>query len=191
MPETENKMREISVEKITLNCGTGGPGAALEKSLKLLNLISGMKSVSTTSSKRIPTWGVRPGLEVGCKTTVLGKKAKDLLKELLQAKKNELKASNFDKYGNFSFGVPEYLDVPNIEYDPDIGIIGFEVAVTLQRKGFRLRKRATKKRPIPSSHTITQDNAIDYIKKEFGVEIKWQQVAIQKFSNNLERNPQS
>jgi large subunit ribosomal protein L5 len=172
MSEKENKMREISVEKITLNCGTGGPGTSLEKSLKLLNLISGMKSVSTTSKKRIPTWGVRPGLEIGCKVTIRGNKAKNLLKALLQAKKNELKSSNFDNNGNFSFGVPEYLDVPKIEYDPDIGIIGFEVAVTLQRKGFRLKRRATKRKPIPCSHSITKDNAIEYLKKEFEVEIK-------------------
>ncbi len=168
----ENKMREISVEKITLNCGTGGPGDSLEKSLKLLNKISGMKSVSTKSSKRIPTWGVRPGLEIGCRVTVRGAKAKALLKALLQAKKNELKSSIFDNNGNFSFGVPEYLDVPDIEYDPDIGIIGFEVAVTLQRKGFRIRRRTTKTKPIPASHKITKDDAIEYVKKEYGVEIK-------------------
>ena len=78
----ENKMREIFIEKLTLNCGTGGPGDKLEKSLKLLAKLSDMKPVSTKAgpNTRIPTWGVRPGLELGCRVTTRGKKAEELLK---------------------------------------------------------------------------------------------------------------
>ena len=167
----ENKMREISVEKLTLNCGTGGPGPMLEKSLKLLEKLSGMKPVSTKTNKRIPTWGVRPGLEIGCRVTTRGKKAEELLKSFLGAKKNELKNSRFDNNGNFSFGIHEYLDIPDIEYDPDIGIIGFEIAITLQRRGFRVKRRAYKKRSIPKNHRITKEEAIEFIQKEYGVKI--------------------
>jgi len=164
-------MRSISIEKITLNCGTAGPGDKLEKSLKLLNKISGMKAVSTKTNKRIPTWGVRPGLELGCMVTIRGKKAVQLLKAFFIGKKNQLKASCFDDNGNFAFGFHEYLDIPGIEYAHDIGIIGFEVAVTLQRKGFRIRRRATQKKKIPAKHKITKEDAIGYISKEYGVKI--------------------
>jgi len=171
MQETvqENKMREIRVEKITLNCGTGGPGPKLEKSLKLLSMLSGMKAVSTKTTKRIPTWSVRPGLELGCRVTVRGKKAAKLLDLLIQAKKKELKKSSFDDHGNVAFGVHEYLDIPGIEYDPDIGIIGFEVAVTLERPGFRIRRRARGKKSIPLAHKITKENAITFMGKTYGV----------------------
>jgi len=165
----ENKMREIFIEKITLNCGTAGPGDRLEKSLKLLQKVSGMKPVSTKTNKRIPTWGVRPGLELGCRVTIRGKKADELLKSLLKGVKGQLKESSFDTNGNFAFGISEYLNVPGIEYDPDIGIIGFEAAVTLQRRGFRIRRRALKKKRIPSSHKITKEDAIKFMKKEYGV----------------------
>ncbi len=167
----ENKMREISIEKITLNCGTAGPGDKLEKSLKLLQKISGMKPVSTKTEKRIPSWGVRPGLELGCMVTLRSKKAETVLTAFLKGKKNEIKSSCFDNNGNFAFGIHEYLDVPGIEYDPSIGIIGFEVAVTLQRKGFRIRRRKTKKRPIPAKHKITKEDAINFIKKKYGVKV--------------------
>ena len=133
MEQKINPMQEIKIEKVVLSIGATGDD--LEKGVKLLQLLSGKKPAKMKSKKRIPGWNVRPGLEIGCRVTIRGAKAKALLKALLQAKKNELKASIFDNNGNFSFGVPEYLDVPNIEYDPDIGIIGFEVAVTLQRKG--------------------------------------------------------
>jgi len=167
----ENKMREISIEKVSLNCGTGGPGPMLEKSLKLLSKLSGMKAVSTKTTKRIPTWNVRPGLEIGCRVTTRGKKAEEMLKVLLKGKNDELKESSFDDRGNFGFGIKEYLDIPGIEYDPDIGIIGFEVAVTLQRKGFRIRRRANKKKTIPSAHRIYKNDAIEFMKNKFGVKI--------------------
>ena len=39
------------------------------------------------------------------------------------------------------FGIPEYINIPGIEYDPDIGIIGLEACVTLERPGFRIKKK--------------------------------------------------
>ncbi|MBT3865985.1 50S ribosomal protein L5 [Candidatus Woesearchaeota archaeon] len=175
MQETvqENKMREIFVEKVTLNCGTGGPGDKLEKSLKLLAKLSGMKPVSTKAgpNTRIPTWGVRPGLELGCRVTTRGKKAEELLKLFMSAKKNRLKESSFDNNGNFAFGIHEYLDIPGIEYDADIGIIGFELAITLARKGFRIRRRSLRKRSIPAKHKINKEDAINFMEKKYGAEI--------------------
>jgi large subunit ribosomal protein L5 len=173
MQETkqENPMRKILLEKITLNCGTGGPGPQLEKSLKLLEKLSGMKPTSTKSSKRIPTWSVRPGLEVGCRVTIRGKKAEEILKTLLAAKRNQLKKSCFDKNGSFGFGIHEYLDIPSIEYDPDIGIIGFEIAATLQRKGFRIKRRSIKSKKIPQSHKIEKEEAMEFMKNDYGVEL--------------------
>ena len=169
----ENKMREIFIEKLTLNCGTGGPGDKLEKSLKLLAKLSDMKPVSTKAgpNTRIPTWGVRPGLELGCRVTTRGKKAEELLKLCLSAKKNKLKASCFDNNGNFGFGIHEYLDIPSIEYDADIGIIGFELSVTLTRKGFRIRRRSLRKRSIPAQHKISKEDAMNFMKKNYGAEM--------------------
>ena len=50
-------MREIRVEKVTINIGTGEPGAVLDKAIKLLSLITGKKIVSTFTKKRT-TFGV-------------------------------------------------------------------------------------------------------------------------------------
>ena len=164
-------MRTIKVEKLTLNIGTGEPGDKLEKAKKLLNAISGMKSVATSTNKRIPTWKVRPGLQIGAKVTVRGEKAKALLKRLLPGVENALPDTKFDSNGNFSFGIKEYLDVPDLKYDPEIGVIGFEIAVTLQRAGFRIKRRGLKKKKLPKNHRITKEEAIEFLKKEFGVKI--------------------
>lgn len=166
-----NKMREIRVEKVTLNLGTGGPGEILDKSMKLLNKLTNSKPVPTTTKRRIPAWNIRPGLQIGCKATIRGKKAEDLLKRLLQARESKLNLSNFDDQGNFSFGVKEYLDVPGIEYDPSIGIIGFEAAVSLARPGFRIKHRRILKRAIKKNHKITKEEAISFIQNKYSIQL--------------------
>lgn len=164
-----NVMKEIRVEKITLNIGTGGPGEKLEKGLKLLQKITGMKAVATTTQERIPTWDIRPGLQIGCKVTVRGKKAEELLSRLIKAGQENITAVKFDKQGNFSFGVPEYIDIPGVTYDSTIGVIGLDVAVTLERPGYRIKRRSIMKRKIPEKHRITKNEAINFINKKYNL----------------------
>lgn len=165
-------MKDIKIEKITLNIGTGKPGPELEKAIKLLNAITGAKPVETKTKKRIPGWEIRPGLAIGCKVTLRKEKAVEVLKRLLSAVENKLNPSKFDKNGNFAFGVKEYIEIPGIKYDSSIGIIGLEAAVTLQRPGFRVKRRRLKKKKIPSKHKIAKEEAMEFVKKNFGVTLE-------------------
>ena len=165
-------MREVKIEKITLNVGAGKDQAKLEKGMLLLKNIASITPIKTYTSKRIPEWGLRPGLPIGCKLTIRKTAAEELLKRLLDAKENKLKKSQFDKEGNMSFGIHEYIDIAGVKYDPQIGIMGLEVCVTLERPGFRIKRRSFKIRKIPSKHKITKEEAIEFIKKKFNVEIE-------------------
>ena len=167
----QNKMREIKIEKITLNIGVGQPGEKLEKAIKLLTIISGMKPVQTKTMKRIPTWGLRPNLSIGCKVTLRDSKAEEVLPRLLRAIDNTLDISKFDEQGNFSFGIKEYIDIPGVNYEVDIGIIGLEAAVTLERPGYRVKKRKVKRGNIPKRHLITKEESLNFIQKKFHVKI--------------------
>lgn len=164
-------MRQIKIEKVTLNVGVGKEQSKLDKGILLLKNITGIQPVKTFTKKRIPSWGIRPGLPIGCKLTLRGEKAKALLIRLLEAKNNVLKDSQFDNEGNLSFGIHEYIDVPEVKYDPKIGIMGFEVCITLERPGFRVKKRAIKKRKISKKHRIKKEDAIDFMKKGFNVKL--------------------
>ncbi len=166
-----NPMKQIRVDKITLNIGVGSPGDKLEKAMKLLKSITGAKSVATTTNKRIPTWGVRPNLQIACKVTVRGKRAEEILINLLKAVDGKILRRKFDNYGNFSFGIAEYIDIPLVEYDPSIGVIGLEVAVTLARPGFRIKNRSVMKRKIPNSHRINNEEAIQFVKEKFKISV--------------------
>ncbi len=167
---SENPMKEIRVAKVTLNIGAGKNEDLLKKGLVLMKKLTPLTPVKTITKKRIPGWGLRPGLAIGCKVTVR-KEADKLLKRLLVAKENILSEKVFDDLGNFSFGIPEYIEIEGMEYDPDLKIIGLEVAVTLERPGFRVKKKKIASGIIGKKHLITKVEAINFIKKNFGVEI--------------------
>jgi large subunit ribosomal protein L5 len=166
----ENPMRKIKIDKITLNFGAGTNQNLLDKGIKLIKMISGKDPIKTVSNKRIPTWGLRPGLPVGCKITLRGAEAERVLAEVLKGKDGQLQEKYFDKQGNFSFGLKEYIDVPTFKYDPDIGILGFEIAVTLVRPGYRVIRRKILKSSISKRHRVSKEDAIKFMKDKFEVE---------------------
>ena len=166
-----NPMRNIKIEKVTLNIGVGKNPQLLDKAMDLLKKLADAKPVKTYTQKRIAGWGLRPGLPIGCKVTLRGKNASELLTRLLQSKDNELTEKQFDDFGNIAFGVSEYINIPGIEYDPNIGIIGLETCITLERPGFRIKKRKNEKRKVPKKHGIPKVDAINFMKNKFNIKI--------------------
>lgn len=166
-----NSMRQIRIEKVTLNIGAGKDQDKLKKGVKLLTNITGLKPVKTITDKRIAGWGLRPGLPIGCKITLRKNSAKSLLKRVLKAKENKLNSSTIDDAGNVSFGIPEYIDIPDVKYDPEIGMMGLQVSISLERSGFRIKRRKIMKRKIPAAHKINKEDAVNYLQKEFNVEL--------------------
>lgn len=169
--KTENIMREILIDSVTLNIGAGTEAEKVEKAALLLSRISGRKAVKTFAKKRIPTWKIRPGLPVGARVSLRGKGAEELLKRLLTAVDFTLPKSSFTNNG-FSFGVKECVDIPEVKYDPKIGIIGLDTIVALKRRGYRVSRRKIKKAKIGAGHTISGDEAFAWMQAKFGVKEK-------------------
>ncbi len=166
-----NLMRKISVEKITLNVGAGKDEPKLKKGIKLITELVGKAPIQTISKKRIPNWGLRQGLPIGCKLTLRGKEAEDLLKRMIKAKENTLFEDQFDNRGNLAFGIPEYIDIPGAKYNPEIGIMGLEVTITLTRPGYSIKKRMIRPKKVGKGHVITKEEAIEFMKQEYGIKI--------------------
>lgn len=164
-----NPMKEIKIEKLTLNIGAGRDEKVLKKAMKLLKNITGIDPVQTITNKRLAAWGLRPGLPIGAKITVRGDEVTDLVRRLFVAKENKIKASWFDNYGNVSFGIHEYVDIPDVKYDTDIGILGLQVSLTLSRAGFRVKKRKLHKTHIGKHHLITREDAMSFMSEKFKV----------------------
>jgi len=164
-----NPMQQVRIEKVTLNIGAGKDQTKLDKGVILIKAITGIEPVKTITSKRIPGWGLRPGLPIGCKLTLRKQKAAEILKRLLEAKDKKLAESQFDEQGNISFGIHEYIDIPGVAYDPKIGIMGLQVCVSLERPGFRIKRRRLEQKKIPKKHQISKQDAINFIKNNFNV----------------------
>lgn len=166
--ETENPMREIKIEKVLLSCGAVDKD--LEKAKKLLEFISNMKAQIIVSRKRIPDFGVRPGLEVGTRVTLRGEKALSLLKQLLGAIDNTIAEAQVSD-NHFSFGIKEYIEIPGIEYQRDIGIRGLNVAVVFARPGIRVKRKKIKSGKLPKKQYIPKEEIISYMEENFNTKI--------------------
>ncbi|NJE07207.1 50S ribosomal protein L5 [Thermococcus sp. M39] len=164
-------MRRPRVAKVTINIGVGESGERLTKAETMLQQLVGQKPIRRRAKKTNRDFGIRRGEPIAVKVTLRGKKAYEILKRLLVAVDNKLKASNFDEHGNVCFGIEEHINIPGVEYDPEIGIFGMDVCVTLERPGFRIARRRRKRTKIPTRHKLTKEEGIVFMQEEFGVEI--------------------
>lgn len=166
---TENPMREIRIEKVTLNIGCGSDQDKLKRAQKLLQSFTDRKPMITKTRKRT-SFGMPQKKAIGVKVTLRNDDAVNFLKNALQAIDSELKEKQISN-DNFSIGIKEYIDLPNAKYDPDVGIIGMDVCVTLERPGYRVKKRKNKKSKIGKKHLITKTETIEWLKNKFGVNV--------------------
>ncbi len=167
--KAENSMREIRVEKVVLSAGATAEN--LEKEKKLLDRISGMKAHKIASRKRIPAFAVNPGLEVGARVTLRREKAVELLRRLLSAIDNKIDESQIEE-NHFSFGIKEYIEIPGMEYQRDIGIKGFNVTVVFARKGLRVKYKKIKAGKIPKKQHVTKEEIIKFMEENFKTAIE-------------------
>ncbi|MEM5879384.1 MAG: 50S ribosomal protein L5 [Candidatus Aenigmatarchaeota archaeon] len=165
-----NSMKRIEIEKVTLNIGCAGDLEKIERAKKLLEMLTG-RTPAITKSKRRSTFGIAKDKPVGVMVTLRGKEAEDFLKRALYAVENKLKSSQFDSEGNFSFGIKEYIDIQGVKYSHQVGMLGLDICVSLKRPGFRIKCRRVQKRKIPRKHKINKEEAMEWVKNNFGVEI--------------------
>ena len=168
---TESPMKKISLEKVVLNMGIGKSGDVIDVARKALEQISGKKPSTRNAKETQREWGVRKGEPIGVAVTIRGNDAVVLLKRLLEAKGNSVNGRAFDNFGNYSFGINEHIDIPDVKYDPQIGILGLGISVTLTRPGYSILKRSKHKASVGKTHIITNQEAKDYLAKEYGVTI--------------------
>lgn len=166
-----NPMKQIKVDKVTLNIGVGGGGEKLMKAERVLEQLGGHKPVRTFAKQSIRDFGIKKGEPIGCKLTLRKDKAIKFLEKAFEVIENRLKYSSFDDGGNFSFGIKEHIDFPGMVYDPEVGVFGVDVCVSLSRPGYRVKFRNRKKGTISPSHSISKEDAVDFVKEKFGVEV--------------------
>lgn len=172
MSRTEpNSMREISIEKVVINIGVGEAGEKLQRAEKVIRLLTEREPVRTISRTTNRDFGIRKQMPIGTKVTLRKKEAEIFLERAFWVKQNKIANYSFDLLGNFSFGLSDHTDFKGMKYDPEIGIFGMDISVALKRHGFRISRRKAESRKIPTRQRITRQEAYDFLKRKFDVEV--------------------
>lgn len=169
----QHKMRKPKVASLILHCSVGESGEALERVKKIIESIGEMKTVETKARRTFREFGIRQHEPIGAKVTIRDQeKIMKLIPRLFDMRDFKISKRAFDKEGNFGFGIKEHIDILETRYDPNLGVTGLDVFFTLERPGFRVKRRFRSPRKIPGKHRISRDEAIVFAETELGITVE-------------------
>jgi len=167
----EQPMLKPKIEKVVVNLSVGKSGEPLERAAKVLKEITGHNPCKRKAKTSIRDFGIRKGESIACIATLRRQEAIDFLKKVLPVVENKISKKSFDKQGNVSFGLKEHIEIPGIKYDPDVGIFGMDVCISVIRPGYRVKNRRIGRAKLGAKHILTPEESMVFIKDTLGVEI--------------------
>ncbi|MFO8078069.1 MAG: 50S ribosomal protein L5 [Thermoplasmatota archaeon] len=169
--DTRHPLNKPVIEKITVNIGVGEAGERLKKAETVLQAITHQKPIQTLSKTTNKDFALRKRMPIGCKVTLRGASAHDFLKRALETRENKIADYSFDDQGNISFGVPDHTLFKDQKYNPDIGIFGMDISVTMGKPGYRIKRRRVQRRKIHRSHELKPEETMQFFSEAFQVEV--------------------
>ena len=167
----EQPMLKPRIDKVVVNLNIGKSGEPLEKASRVLKELTNQQPVKKQAKKTIRDFGLRKGESIACVVTLRKQAAVDFLKKVLPVVDNKISRSSFDRQGNFAFGIKEHIEIAGVRYEPDVGIFGMDVCVSVNRPGYRVKTRRKQKSHIGAKHLLTPEESVAYIRQTLGVEI--------------------
>lgn len=167
----QHPMLKPRIEKVVVNLNVGKSGEPLEKANKVLKEITGHTPVKRKAKKTIRDFGIREGESIAVVVTLRRQEAIEFLKKVLPVVDNKVSKRAFDLRGNFAFGLKEHIEIPGVRYDPEIGIFGMDICVTVNRPGQRIKTRRKENKSLGPKHLLTPEESIVFVKQTLGVEI--------------------
>lgn len=164
-------MLKPRIEKVVVNISVGKSGEPLERATRVLKEIAGQTPCKRKAKTSIRDFGIRKGESIACIVTLRKERAIEFLKKALPVVDNKLSSKSFDSQGNFSFGLKEHIELPGVRYDPDVGIFGMDICVSVIRPGYRVKRRRMEKAKIGSKHVLTPEESMAFVRGTLGVEI--------------------
>ena len=144
-------MQVPRLSKIVLNIGLGEAldnPKAIESATRDLSLISGQRPVTTRARKSIAAFKVREGMALGLAVSLRGRRMFEFFDRLVSSALPRIRdfrgvsREAFDGRGNYSLGIREQVNFPEIEYDAIDRIRGLQVTIVTtaptDREGLRL-----------------------------------------------------
>ena len=166
-----SSMRAIKIGKVVINITAGKSGEPLDRAITILENLTDQRPCTRRAKQTIRTFGIRKNEPIACMVTLRGPRAEAILNKTFAAIGKRISPRSFDRNGNFAFGIKEHIDIPGQRYDPKLGIIGMDVMATVERRGYRVARRRRAKSKVAMSHRVKREEAIEFIKQRFGVEV--------------------
>lgn len=163
-------MREPFIAKVVVDMCTGG-GEVLSRAATILEQLTGQSPAQSKARQTVRDFGIRRREPIAVRVTLRHEKAKEFLRRALKAKDDVLLIKNWDDDGNFAFGISEHIDIPDVKYDPQLGIQGMNITVCIERPGYRVKRRRKQKAKVPYRHRLTPEESMVFVKNKFGIEI--------------------
>ena len=129
--------------KVTLNMGVGdavGDRKVMDSAVADLAAIAGQQPVVTNARKSEAGFKIREGFPIGCKVTLRRERMYEFVERLIAIaipRMRDFRGLNpraFDGRGNFSMGMAEQINFPEIDYDKIDRIRGLDITVTTTAK---------------------------------------------------------
>lgn len=166
-----NPMQRPRIGKVVVNMSVGRSGEPLQRAMRVLEQLSGQRPCVRKAKKTIRDWGISRKEPIACIVTLRGQRALSFLRRAFEAVGNRLPVSHFDRQGNFSFGVNEHIEMPGTRYDPELGIFGFDVCVSIEKPGYRVKRRRRMRSKAGRPQRVTPEEAVEYVEETFGVRV--------------------
>ena len=142
------------LKKIIINRGLGLAAQntnILKKNIEEFEKITGQKPVITRAKKAIAGFKIRENMELGLSVTLRGEKMYAFLTKLLfftfaQIRDfRGLSLRNFDKAGNYTFGLKEQLIFPEVDYDEVDQTQGVTINIVLEHSSPKYNSKSMDK----------------------------------------------
>jgi len=170
-PVDKGRLDEIRLEKVVVNMGVGKSGEPLEKAKAVLKAITGSDKVWERAAREtIRDFGIRKNDPIAAAVTLRGQRANEFLGRAFKAVGMKLRSSSISGRA-LSFGIAEHILLPGAKYDPKLGIFGMDVAVALERPGYRVARRKRRPAKVGKKAAISSGEAAEFISSEYGVEV--------------------
>lgn len=137
----ENNFSVPKLEKIVINAGVAeaiNSKDVLEKVKEQLAQISGQRPRINLAKKAISTFKLKKNDPIGVMVTLRGKRAWQFLEKLIKIVLPRMRdfrglsEAKFDKFGNYSLGMPEQILFPEIDYSKIDKVRGLVVTIVIK-----------------------------------------------------------
>jgi large subunit ribosomal protein L5 len=138
-----NPMQVPRLEKIVVNMGIGEAitnSKLLDAAVEDLRQITGQQPVVTRAKKSIANFKLREGMPVGCRVTLRGARMYEFMDRLVNVALPRIRdfrgvpAKSFDGRGNYTLGLKEQINFPEIDYDKIMQLMGMDITVVTTAK---------------------------------------------------------